>query len=273
MKLCSLALLSCVAYCQPPPRFEVATIRTAPPLNPDSPRVGMKEDGASVEYLYTTLTDLITKAYKVKAFQVTAPEWMKTERWDVQATLPEGARPAQVSEMLRALLEERFKLKIHFEDKEHSAYALVVDKGGPLLKEADPAASKSTGPRVGTPESVHFMFKAINMEDFAGMMSSLSDRPVVDATGLSGKYEIEMDVATKDVMGSRGSNIIMIGDPLSHGPAAPPASGSHALESVSDPGGSSLPAALKKLGLKLQPKKMAVQQIVVDSGERRPTDN
>jgi uncharacterized protein (TIGR03435 family) len=65
---------------------------------------------------------------------------MKAERFDIQATLPQGATKEQVPEMLQALLAERFKLAIHRDHKEHAVYALVVGKNGIKMKESEPDA-------------------------------------------------------------------------------------------------------------------------------------
>ena len=125
------------------PSFDVATIKQSPPMDPAKMmsgqiRVGMKIDGARAEYSFLSLADLICAAYKIKSYQLTGPDWMKTVRWDIQATLPEGTNKDQVPEMLQTLLKERFKLTIHKDTKDHNVYALVQGKGGHKLKEAEP---------------------------------------------------------------------------------------------------------------------------------------
>src|ERR1044071_1483854 len=76
--------------------FDVATIRPAPPIDQAKGmsgqfRVGMSVDGNRVDIRFFSLADLIRTAYKVKQFQISGPDWMSTERWEVQAKLPEGA--------------------------------------------------------------------------------------------------------------------------------------------------------------------------------------
>src|SRR5712671_6923834 len=76
--------------------FDVATIRPAPPIDQAKVmsgqfRVGMSVDGNRVDIRFFSLSDLIRTAYKVKVFQLTGPDWMGTERWEVQAKMPEGA--------------------------------------------------------------------------------------------------------------------------------------------------------------------------------------
>jgi len=115
--------------------------------------VGMKIDAARVDIGSMSLAELIRIAYRVKAYQVSGPDWMASERFDVLAKLPEGASSAQVPEMLQALLAERFKLTMHRESKEHAVYALVVGRNGPKLKESAPdadapAATNDANPQV-----------------------------------------------------------------------------------------------------------------------------
>jgi uncharacterized protein (TIGR03435 family) len=127
--------------------FEVASIKPAGPLDPvaiqqGKMRIGMKVDGAICDIGSFSLRDLIRTAYEVKDYQIIGADFLGTamsaQRFNIQATMPSGATEKQVPQMLQALLAERFKLVIHRETKEHSVYALVVAKGGPKLKEAEP---------------------------------------------------------------------------------------------------------------------------------------
>src|SRR5690242_21113633 len=108
--LCSVAALS--------QTFEVASIRVAQPLTPEAilggkMNVGVKTDASRVSYNFLSLRELIPIAYDVKPFQVAGPDWLGQQRFDITATLPENATKEQIPAMLRALLEERFKLKAH----------------------------------------------------------------------------------------------------------------------------------------------------------------
>ena len=128
-----------------PLAFDVASIKEAPPMDPGKMmsgqmRLGMKIDGARAEYNFMSLQDLICAAYKVKPYQLSGPDWMKTQRWDIQATMPEGAPKEKAPEMLQSLLKERFKMEIHRDTKEHNIYALVQGKNGHKMKEAEPDA-------------------------------------------------------------------------------------------------------------------------------------
>jgi uncharacterized protein (TIGR03435 family) len=112
------------AWAQPParPAFEVASIRPSPPLDTIKRQidqgklhVGMFVDGARVDIGFLSVGEMIPIAYRVKLYQVAGPDFMGNDHWDILAKIPEGASKDQVPEMLRALLEERFKLKVHAE--------------------------------------------------------------------------------------------------------------------------------------------------------------
>jgi uncharacterized protein (TIGR03435 family) len=100
--------------------------------------------------------------------------------------------------MLRTLLSERFKLSFHREPKEFSIYALEVDKGGPKLKESTAAASDPPQliSTVYPPARIHLPAKNVMMSDFVSLLQrALLDRPVVDRTGLTGRYDFDLDWA------------------------------------------------------------------------------
>src|ERR1017187_2066736 len=145
MKKCGgIALIACAGLLtgQPAgPSFEVATIY---PSSPDQTigqqiaegrlHVGMSISQSRVDIRFLTLADMIPIAYRVKPNQIAGPDWMKNDRWDILAKLPERASQDQAPEMLRSLLFERFKLQTHKETREQSAYAVSVAKEGLKLK-------------------------------------------------------------------------------------------------------------------------------------------
>jgi uncharacterized protein (TIGR03435 family) len=126
--------------------FEVASVRPSAPLDMAKvmadmqagkmPNVGMHVNGLRAEYNYLTLKELITVAYKVKTYQITGPSWLGDQHFDIVANMPEGASKDDAPKMLQALLEDRFKLKVHRETQEHPVLALVAGKGGPKMKES-----------------------------------------------------------------------------------------------------------------------------------------
>ena len=141
-----LAVTAMLAPAQTAPAFEVASVKPSAPLDMlklamdiragQGPKLGPRVDGARAEYTYMSLKDLIVLAYKVKPYQITGPDWIANQRFDIVAKLPDGASKDDAPRMLQTLLEDRFKLVAHRESKEHPVLALVVGKGGPKLKES-----------------------------------------------------------------------------------------------------------------------------------------
>jgi uncharacterized protein (TIGR03435 family) len=128
-----ILLLPSLATAQTRLTFEVATIKPAEPITPQTIaagklHVGMNVDGARVDIGFLSLNDLIPIAYKLKPYQVAGPDWMKTQRWDIMAKLPDGATKEQVLEMLQALLEERFGRKAHKEQRESAVWSVRTDR-------------------------------------------------------------------------------------------------------------------------------------------------
>ena len=114
------------------PAFEVAAIKPAVPISSDDFRSGKARPGftvnaSQVRIRYWALSNLILKAYGVQLYQLSAPDWTRTESatFDVLAKIPEGGTPDQVPEMLQTLLKERFKLAMHREYRDSEVYVLV----------------------------------------------------------------------------------------------------------------------------------------------------
>ena len=289
--------------------FEVASVKPAAPLNAGQilsgqAHVGIRIDAARVDIGSMSLADLIRVAYRVKAYQVSGPDWMGSERFDVLAKLPEGASREQVPEMLQALLAERFKLTVHRESKEHAVYALVAGKNGPKLKESPPDADAPAGggaptaledanPQVrlsgrgentqvsisggqfgtahmsmGSDGTMHLEAPKMTMAALADTLSRFFDRPVLDLTEIKGTYQVVMDLSMEDLRNA-ARNFGMMAPGLGGGrggerPAA---------NAASDPGGLSIFAAVQQLGLKLEPRKVPLEAIVIDHLEKAPTEN
>jgi uncharacterized protein (TIGR03435 family) len=297
-----------------PLAFEVASIKKPALSIQDQAmqgkmHIGMKVDGARVDFGSMSLADLITTAYKVKSFQVSGPEWLKSERFDIVAKLPEGANKDQVPEMLQALLADRFKLAIHRDTKDHAVYALIIGKGGPKLKESPPdvetpadapppkeekgtmsvdtgqgkmsiktdgsGAATVKGPNGMTQKVsmangiMHMELNKASMEQMVEMLTRFVDRPVVDLTGLKGNYQIALDMTMEDLMRVAKSAGMNLPG------AAPAAAGGDAKpgDSASDPGESSIFRSVQEMGLKLDPRKAPLELIVVDHAEKVPTEN
>jgi hypothetical protein len=183
-KLFVMVLLLGAAFGQTA-RFDGATIKTSLPLAAlraagRMPHEGMRVSADRVEFESAPLSYLIRLAYKIEDYQVSGPDFMDRQRFDIIARMPGGEGPEQIPEMLQALLAERFKLVVRKETKEQTVYALVVGKDGPKMKEAEAGGSGAT------------------MPDLARMLKRYFDEPVIDRTGLEGTYQVSMNVSRTD---------------------------------------------------------------------------
>jgi uncharacterized protein (TIGR03435 family) len=280
----AVALLAGASVLGQSPRmeFEVASIR---PSSPAASSGGVRIDGAQVHLAGFPLREYLARAYRVRLSQVIGPEWMSSARFDLDAKLPEGSLPSQVSEMLQALLRDRFGLKQHREQKEMPAYALMLGKPPLKLKESprDPGAAPRNEALVNVTVAVgaagtsvdlgqgssytlgsggRFEGKRMTAEVFASTLERYCDRPVVNRTGLTGAYDVVFDVSPEDAqaLGVRAA--------VNAGVRLPPQ-----VMSLLDTGGNPLIAAVEQLGLKLDAQKAPVEVLVVDEARRVPSEN
>lgn len=267
------------------PEFEVASVK--PSANADTPmgnvNRGLHIDGAMVSINGMPLKWYIHYAYTVKENQVSAPDWLNAERFDVVAKLPAGATREQIPAMMQALLADRFKLTLHKEAKEFPVYALVVGKGGlkakesPLDPDTDEGPSKANvdvnvvggqnGATVSLGKGASVAFEAqrlvatkVTMAYLADSLARYEDRPVVDMTGLTGTYDLTLAYNLDDVR-----QLILSSAPP--GTPLPPRQADVGETSVS------LLDSLQQVGLRLEPRKAPLDILVVDHIEKMPTDN
>ena len=150
-------LFFAVSFAQPPaaqsegPRFEVVAIKPAPEPTPNptgTTRVAFKVDGARVQIIGYPLLAILMRAFRVEPAQVDASRIsLDSEFFEIQATLPAGATPEQVPEMLQAMLAERFKLAFHRETRVFQMDVLSAGKSGmklPRLPDGTRASFTST---------------------------------------------------------------------------------------------------------------------------------
>ena len=231
--------------------FDVATIKAS---NPNLPGMQFMAKGYEFLTLNTTLNDLITYAYGVHIRQLAdGPAWMATEKFDLDGKAAGAAYPtdAQWKLMIQKLLQDRFALAYHRESRELSVYALSVAKGGPILKKSD--ADPNSLPGMGFRGFGNMPVRNATMADFAAMMQGMVlDRPMIDRTGLTGRYDFTLKWTPDDsqFIGMRPPGMTM---PGSDSPDAPP---------------NLFTAIQEQLGLKLEATKAAVAVLVIDHVER-----
>ena len=108
-------------------------------------KVGAHIDASQAEYSSVSLKLLIALAYNVKMFQISGPGWLDDKRFDIVAKMPDGASIDDAPKMLQTLLEDRFKLAVHRENKNQQVLALMVASGGPKLQPATASLPPITG--------------------------------------------------------------------------------------------------------------------------------
>jgi uncharacterized protein (TIGR03435 family) len=261
----SLLALAPVANCADGAMaFEVASVKPAAPQAPGRFQISMGGDPGRINYSFVSLKNLIERAYSIKSYQVTGPDWLESERFDVVAKLPEGAKQEDVPKMLQTLLAERFKLTIHREQKNLPVYALVVGKTGSKMSKAD---GEPGGMRMSMSPKGRQLQGKVTMDGLVSFLARMLDRPVIDQTQLAGTYDINLEWMPDDREGGPMGGMRMIGAP-------PPADHPPASENSDDAAKPGIFAALQeKLGLKLESRKGDVDIVVVDSAEKSPTQN
>jgi bla regulator protein blaR1 len=255
--------------------FEVASIKSSPqncgPAGP-CPSMIRREPGGGMRVAGMSLKMLIGFGYNVREFQIIGgPSWINTERFDINAKgdshdeIDSAADPAKLSdeqrktalererERLRNLLADRFQLAIRREMKEQQVYALVVAKSGRKLQESKEGIDRM---RMG-----RGMLSGNGVEPamLANALSQQLGRPVIDKTGLTGKYDIDL----KWTPDTGQSAATPFGPPLPGAQLPPPP----------DPNGPSIFTALtEQLGLRLESEKAPAEVLVIDRVEK-PSEN
>jgi len=285
MTRCLLAclLLSAVMFAQTRPEFEVASIRPSSE-QVTQVNVGLRITGSQVRVTYMSLKDYIGMAYSVRPNQISGPDWLGQERFDIVATIPAGVSMAKVPEMLQALLADRFRMTMHREMKEFPVYALTVAKGGLKIKEIPPnpdtadkpaavnVAATGTGGGVAVDLGGGSSFslgnnrlevRRMTMAAFADLLTRFVDRPVVDMTGVKGAYDLTLELSPDDYTAT------MIRSAINNGVVLPP----QALRLLDTASADPFSNPLQQAGLALDSRRAPLTVVVIDSALKTPTEN
>lgn len=251
----TLALLAVIAagvLAQSDPAFEVATIK---PSAPGQPGFGMGMAGHRFIGVNTTLRDLIAFAYGLHPDQITGgPPWIASDKYDLYAEVTgKGAPESQrIRAMVQQLMADRFSLVFHRAKKELSVYAIVVAKSG--AKFTGSAGEPNVNASFDFPSLGRMTVHNATIADFAVWLERyVTNRPVVDQSGISGKYNFTFDWSPDE------TQLPGLSEQLQH-----------------TNGRSERPdlytAIQQQLGLKLESAKAPVEILVIDRAER-PSDN
>ncbi len=265
--ICALAIFSAAAFGQ---SAATPAVSTSAPATPATFEIADVHTSAHTQFPFfqggvlrrdryllknATMVDLIATAYGVDNDKVVGgPSWLEKDRFDVVAKTPPSTSPDAVKLMLQSLLADRFKLVEHTDTKPMPVFDLTVGKAGkPKLKQADGSGESGCEPQQQnfTPGTISYITVSchnVTMEAFAQTLRQFAggylNNPVVDSTGLKGSWDFDIKWSGRGQLAQAGADGISI-----------------------------FAAVDKQLGLKLDPQKLPMPVIVVDSANEKPTDN
>ena len=250
------------------PVFEVASIKRNVTVS-DQASV-RAQPGGRLTVTNNSLRNIVRNAYNVQNFQIAGgPDWINSDRWDIVAKAEEDAATPQMIIMLRNLLADRFKLVVHTEMRETPVYALVLARSdgrlGPQLRPSTvdcaallasfkarkevPPNTINGRPSCGTRITAGTMMTtATTLADFVRNLAPMAGRPIVDRTGLTGAFDIDLTWAPEQ-QGAPGTTPAPDGDRPSL-----------------------VTAVQEQLGLKLESQRLPFETLVIDSVERPMED-
>lgn len=252
-------LIPAVAALLPAQTFEVASVKLSAPHSQRGSQGGPgSKDPGRYTFNAANLDDLIAVAYHVDYFQISSKAALDQQLFDLSAKVPEGATKEQFRLMLQNLLAERFHLKAHVESRDFPGYELTVAKTGfkpkepkalddfPTLPAGRPGLT-SRHTSSGGSILIRTRVQQQTMASFASSLQPPDGEPVVDRTGLPGKYDFTFEYAHDIPNAPAGSQRSLLPDLFS--------------------------ALQQQLGLQLIHKKVPFDVVVVEAIDKLPTEN
>jgi uncharacterized protein (TIGR03435 family) len=233
------------------PSFEVATVKVNKSGGPIS---GDLHPGGQLWLRNITLKQLIAAGWRVQEYAVTGgPAWLDSDRFDVVAKAAPATSTAGLQLMLRRLIVESFNLVAHTGETVRPVYALVVEKRGANLQKSVDAGTDGGGCSGGREHGQAVRTcKSTSMALFARSLATMAphyiDLPVVDMTGLSGRYDFTVTWMPQQLRGTAGPETLATGPTI-------------------------FEALQTELGLKLELRKLPVPSVVVEKADRIPSEN
>jgi uncharacterized protein (TIGR03435 family) len=235
------------------PQFEAASIR----INQSNDRPSTRYDAGRVELHKASLKHLVRRGWPVPDYQIVWPSWVGDQRgaigYDVSVTFPAGTSEENVQLMFQDLMTTRFGMTMHWEPRDLRVFEVRASEHGPKLHEAQNPALPTDYPKYSTRierGEWHMSSQLAGSPSglsIAGFLEAITqlrilDRPIIDATGIQGNYDIEL-TAPVEAPENKPDQVELL----------------NALD--------------KQLGLKATPKTLPLKVLVVDHLERTPTDN
>jgi uncharacterized protein (TIGR03435 family) len=234
------------------PSLDVATIK---PSDPNRRGKGFGFQGTHFRAMNMNLNDMIAIGFGLHSKQIIgAPDWFGTDLYDVDGVPDTPGRPSvkQMGIMLQKLLADRCALKFHHETRELSVYAITVASGGPKMTKTSAAPNDPQG--FGFRGLGDLIVRNMNMKDFAmGMQSAVTDKPVIDQTGLTDRYDFTLKWTPDDSQFAQFRGAVPVNPPKTDDPNAPP---------------SLYTAIQEQIGLKIAVTKAPDDVIVIDHVEK-----
>ena len=217
----------------PRPEFEVASVKPHS-VSQGSPHVSIARDPGQLTYMNITVRGLIREAYGLRIYPpLRGPDALSTDRYDVIAKVAPAASKEQRMLMLQTLLAERFKLVVHRETQELPVYTLVAGRNGPKLREVQDDGSPA---EVDSGGGHQIRARHISMKQLAAALQGFIGDTVVDASGLTGLFDLNLDFNVDESTTSEGPTVFE--------------------------------AVQRQLGLKLESRKGPVEVVVIDHVEK-----
>ena len=235
-------------------QFEVASIKLSPPMDAShgrlsvGPKGGPESDDPARYYCnFCTISELVSQAYSLPEYRVISAKHLPEDRFHIVANIPAGATLAEFRGMLQELLADRFGLRAHSELREMQTFRLVRSTGAlklaPHVEGAPPVQPKAD--TKNRAPGFYYRVPGRSMADFARVIEGQLQKPVADATGLTGTFDFDLYWSFDELESEPKS------------PTAPP----------------TLLSAVRSLGLRLESQKGQVRVLVVDDVQKSPTEN
>lgn len=245
---------ACLAFTQPapaPPAFDVASVKVDTAGTNQGMGRGAMGRGreiitpspSGISMINVPLRSVIQWAYHVQPVQVSGPGWLDVDRYDVVAKAAAAVPEDQLRQMMQTLLAERFKLALHRESKEMLAYVITVAKTGLKIKESTSEGDMDIQPSGRAGANI----QRATVPKLADLLSVPLQAPVIDQTGLAGRYDFTLDL----------SNFLDPTTPVG----------------INDVISIFIQGAQQQLGIKIDEKKVPVEMLMVDRAEKVPVEN
>jgi uncharacterized protein (TIGR03435 family) len=249
------AAASALAQDSAPPAFDVASIKASSQFSPENRVTWLSKidtSPGSLTMRNVNLTMIVAWAYDVQRPQVAGPAGMDSERYDIFAKTDRPAAEGEMRRMLQTLLAERFKTALHREHRQMEAMAMMVPKGGHKMKQSqiEGLTQNRQDPVRGS------IIEGAALADLANDMSRELEMPVVDMTGLKGRFDFTFNV--KKYVEAVRSRLLAEARPVSDSDAR--------LMIMQD-------VMAGELGLRLESRTVSVDVVVIDHVEKSPTEN